>query len=338
MKIKVFQALYGDAICINYKGCDNNYHNIYVDSGFAGTYARTIKAETLDIIKREQLINAFIITHIDRDHIFGSLCFIKEFGNTDIVNEFWFNTYQIKIKKNFDSGLISYTEGIKLRDYLNENGKIVKTICNNTYPINFFGATFTFLSPVSGDLYDFEEKWYRKERGLISAQENDYKYSIEELAQRKFFEDTRLENKVSISFIFEHNFKKILFLSDSHPTTIIDSLKNMGYSKDNKIKMNYIKLSHHGSKGNTSYKLLELIECENFIITANGYNRDCFPHKESLARIIHHNKQDNREVNLIFNYDNDVLRNIFNKNDKKQYNNFKCHYPEEKSNAFIIEL
>ena len=36
------------------------------------------------------------------------------------------------------------------------------------------------------------------------------------------------------------------------------------------LKIDYVKVSHHGSKANTNDELLSLLDCNNFIISANG--------------------------------------------------------------------
>ena len=59
----------------------------------------------------------------------------------------------------------------------------------------------------------------------------------------------------------------------------------MGYSKQNKLKVDIVKVSHHGSKDNTSNELLELIECNKFLISTDGKQHG-HPDKEALARII----------------------------------------------------
>ena len=49
-------------------------------------------------------------------------------------------------------------------------------------------------------------------------------------------------------------------------------------------------LPHHGSKGNTSIELLELIRCERYIITSDGDNIYNLPNKETLVKTIKYNR------------------------------------------------
>ena len=119
-----------------------------------------------------------------------------------------------------------------------------------------------------------------------------------------FYEDTSPTNGSSISLLIEYKEYKLLFLGDSFPSDVTASLKQLGFSLDNKINLNVMKVSHHGSKHSTSNELLRLINCEKFLISTNGKQRH-HPDKETLARII--NSQ--CKPCFIFNYDR--IRQIF---------------------------
>lgn len=56
--------------------------------------------------------------------------------------------------------------------------------------------------------------------------------------------------------------KKILFLGDSHPCIIEQELRSL-YG-EGPIWFDAVKVSHHGSSGNTSPSLLKLIDSANF--------------------------------------------------------------------------
>jgi ribonuclease BN (tRNA processing enzyme) len=344
LKIKILQALHGDSIIINFIGDDGNNHNVFVDGGFSSTYARTIKRETERIIDRNEKIDLFVITHIDQDHIGGVLRFLKEYGERKIVDEYWFNWFDIlNVSIPDNNWKISYSQGINLRDYLSKIGKLnLDAIHENIEPFHLFGVKITILSPHVDDLEYFRNEWVVEEQilkgELISVNQSDYGFSIDELSKKNFVEDVRLENKVSISFLFEYKGKSILFLADSHPSTIEDSLKKRCYSKSNRLNVDLIKLSHHASKLNTSPGLLELIQCDSFIISANGKNRYYFPHKETLSRLLcNPGRTRDQKLSLIFNYDNAVIRSIFKKSDFSSYN-FKCLYPKGDENGYVIEL
>lgn len=342
LTIKVLQVLYGDSIIVRFLGADSKFHNIFVDAGFVGTYARTVKAETEKILRANEKIDIFVITHIDQDHIGGILNFIKEYGEKDIVENYWFNGGMCDLNIS-DSNKISYSQGITLDNYLKRINKLPKIPITNDLPkLEFNGISITILSPDKECLERFLSKWNKCEKDKkgvkISACENDWKYEIEQLIQNEFIEDERLENNVSIAFVLECNSKSVLFLGDSKPSIVINALKCRGYSRSKKMKVDYVKISHHGSKGNTNYELLSLIDCNSFIVSANGQNQYNFPHKEALVKILTNPERDfNKEIELIFNYKNKEIESIFKDLDYKKYN-FKCLYPNEGENGYVIEL
>jgi metal-dependent hydrolase (beta-lactamase superfamily II) len=345
INIKVLQVLFGDAIVIKFKGNDGIYHNIFVDGGFSSTYVRTIGRETRKIVERGERIDLFIITHIDQDHIGGVLNYLRENGEKNLVDEYWFNWSDNRVVQMLPNNCkISYSQGITLREFLKKNGEINSGIIHDGLePFNIFGAKITILSPDLEDIHYFKKKWTTAEHQIqqkkrIASAQDDYCASIENLSKKTFIEDTRIENRVGIAFLFEYNGKAILLLADSHPSTIERALKKRGFSKFNKLRVDMIKLSHHTSRFNTSPELLELLECNSFIISANGKNRHFLPHKETLSRIlVNPGRNRNQEVSFIFNYDNPVIRSIFEESDFSSYN-FNCFYPKGNENGYLIKL
>ena len=64
-----------------------------------------------------------------------------------------------------------------------------------------------------------------------------------------------------------------------------------------------VKISHHGSKYNTSPKLLDLIDSQHFIISTGGSKSHKLPDREVIARILFHSKRNlNRKRTIYFNY------------------------------------
>lgn len=141
------------------------------------------------------------------------------------------------------------------------------------------------------------------------------KASIEALAQSEFVEDTSVVNGSSISFILHCKDKKILFLGDSHPSSIERQLRTLYDEKP--IWFDAVKVSHHGSNGNTSPSLLQWIDSANFFISTNGaiYQH---PDMESVARIVSRETKIRR--NLIFNYGTPVSAYMDDEERKEKYN------------------
>ncbi len=345
LTIKVLQVLHGDALRVRFLGDDYKYHNLLIDGGFTKTYKATLRKEVQQILDANERIDLFVVTHTDQDHISGVLAFIKEFGEIDLVDKYWFNHSNLNTMLRNPSDKISIGDGITLRDYLTQSGQLSDSeIIADVRSCSLSGAKLTVLSPTKKLLQDYQQLWRNEEKkrdrslDRIASIKDDYNFTIEQLIQNTFREDDKLENGVSITFLFQIGKKTVLFLADSHPSTIVQSVKQLGYSAESKLKVDWVKLSHHGSKSNTNEELLALLDCDSFIISANGKNRYHFPHKETLARILSHSQRDfSKHIRFVFNYDNEVMRRIFAESEFSKFN-FSCLYPERGANGYTIHF
>ncbi|MBS7821457.1 MBL fold metallo-hydrolase [Wohlfahrtiimonas chitiniclastica] len=156
----------------------------------------------------------------------------------------------------------------------------------------------------------FEFSLSREKEGVKSQNKiSSTNFDIDLLSKKVFEEDTSVTNGSSISFILEYDNRKVLFLGDSHPSIIEESLKKI-YSEE-VIWFDAIKVSHHGSKNNTSPSLLALIDSDCYFISTNS-NKFEHPDFETLVRII--NRPTNKLRNLVFNYQHHAYH-AFNNHD-----------------------
>ena len=142
----------------------------------------------------------------------------------------------------------------------------------------------------------------------------------------------QLTNMASISFILRCDGLSILMLADSFPKEITKILTLGGYSKENKLKVDFVKIAHHGSRNNTDNNLLDIIDCDNFLISTNGGSgRSRHPQRETIANILCHPERNyDRTVNLFFNYPLDRIQRydhaIFNETLDADLN-YRIHEP-----------
>lgn len=134
----------------------------------------------------------------------------------------------------------------------------------------------------------------------------------------KFKQDSSVKNGSSITFILTLQGNNFLFLADSPPKEIVKSLKKLGYSKENPLKVELFKLSHHGSKGNTNKELLQIIKTDNYVISTDS-SRYGHPDKRVLARIINVNPK----ATFHFNYKH-VRDGVFSDKDFSDFKHFNA--------------
>lgn len=349
MKVKFLKALNGDCIHISLQNGDKN-KNILIDGGMPNTYVTlkgkkgkaesgALKALIESLNEKQEKIDLLILTHVDDDHIGGILrWFEKDQNALGMIGQVWFNSGRL-IKENFehdnesnydnslefeieDSHETSIAQGVKFEDFIeSKNGLWRRVLIKSPDVINFEDIEFRILSPDESRLKLLLKKWEKEKPESLetSAKENDYTMPIKEHIQNDilFEEDKAVHNGSSISFIMSLAGKKMLFLGDAHPSVLIASLADLGFSKNNRLVVDFVKLSHHGSMFNTNREFLELIDSKKYIISTNG-DKHAHPHKRLLARLVNQHN----DCELYFNY-SEMIDKIFSEQDKNDFPNVK---------------
>lgn len=270
-----------------------------------------------------------------------------------LVKKIWFNSGKIisnyfasdivqnkinLIETQNDSEEISIKEGIKLEDKIEELSLTIDMPIKSGTVDTIENLKITVISPDEKNLRVLNEEWNdtlkkelkRELSSEIGTGKNDYDKSIKELIQNPFLSDTSVANGSSIAFILEYKELKFLFLADSHMNVVIDSLKEIKHNKP--LKVEFVKLSHHGSKKNINEEFLSLIDTDTYIISTNGSPKHNHPNKETLSKIINFHKNKGLTCNFIFNYPKTgQLKEIFKELDFIKINNsfFHIEYNEE---------
>lgn len=330
--IRLLKAAHGDSFIIN---CErsNNYGVIVVDGG-----PKNRKNQIIKELSSFSHINLMILTHYDDDHIAGLVEYTKRHRNDEIfpVDNLWVNCAR-EIDFDFKTNL-SYAQAASLADYLSSAKNLTNTrwssyIKYDNSTIEFPFALITILTPIE-IVQQANKKEFESAITDLSGSKHynkDINVSLEKLAERPKVQPnmnnlSHLVNRSSISFILDTNSLRLLMLGDSYPQDVYDSLKKLGYNQQNKLKIDYVKVSHHGSKNNTSNELLDIIECKNFIISTNGgYGRSFHPDRECLANILCHTGRNMSEkVHFFFNYPLSVIEEkcgkMFNEGEADKYN------------------
>jgi beta-lactamase superfamily II metal-dependent hydrolase len=346
MKIKFLKAENGDSILISFLDNDGNPRNILIDGGTEATYfSRTkragfLKKEIEEIKLRGEVIDLLVLSHIDNDHIEGLLKWF-ELDNeaSDKISEVWFNSGKaiakyLKEPKNEDLSLFlkigsnvftGVDEGIEFENFLRKHKLVKDGVIKKNFRWEGFGLTIQVLTPTDKQLKKLL-KLYHKETGDLaytSRKEKDWGKNISDLIFEesqpsfKFKQDDSEKNGSSISSLITFKGKKFLLLADSHPKTVIKSLEELGYSKTNPVEVEFMQVSHHGSKANNNKEIFDLIETNNYIVSTNS-SAHGHPHKSTIARIV----AKNPSATIHFNYEF-VHDNILTVKDKTDYPELK---------------
>ncbi|GKX62804.1 MBL fold hydrolase [Pragia fontium] len=235
---------------------------------------------------------------------------------------------------------IGYSEGTSLSYVLSSKrikcnavvsgGALYREICDS---FEIGALKFTLISPVKNSLSELKRIWEDKlkERNvnpriiskpyydafeqytsnLKESISNNHQItaikqsSIEALANTAFDDDDSPTNRSSFSFLIESDGKRILYLGDCNAEAVTSWLDQYGQEK---IKVDIVKISHHGSKNNTSLALLRRLDSPKYLVSTNG-NSHGHPDLETLARIVLVNS--GSETEILLNYELETIPSWF---------------------------
>ncbi len=321
VNIYLLPADEGDFIWVRY-GDDGNYANILIDGGTKDSGAEY--AEIIEWIgSHGEKIEALVLTHIDYDHLQGA---VEGIGKVPadmlqkVVKRILFNTCrgisreqkrrvdryaeeQVKVKKF--TGAYGIGEAVAFMDLLEEkgiSGRLMDYVVSGMEMIWDKHACVKVISPGSGELNHFLNHWepYCKENDVTSYTTNleMVQGDLNKLMKGKLGYDSSVNNEASIAFLFEYDGIRISFLADSKPAVCMRGLKELGVQMPYHVDV--MKLSHHGSRNNTSDMLLKNLETEAYMLSTNGHRKKV-PNKVTIAHLL--KNAGGKKVCLFCNYD-----------------------------------
>lgn len=344
-KIKLLKAFHGDCLLIKTYDSNQNEFIILIDGGPAKTFQKYLKAELRNINK----IDLLVLTHVDTDHINGLLKFLNsEMFHSIEIKQYWFNAGNlIRIKNNCE---VSVDEGIKLEEFLFEKedkkkwGEIISY--TGKKEVLASGISYQILSPTNNSLNELLTNWdtvNMEDKEIATAQVSStdifehpkLNINLKELSNCKFKKGKSLKrdfvNGSSIAFTLEMLDCSLLLLGDARPEILEQTIKDLDKEDNGKVKFDMVKVSHHGSKHNSTNEFFERIDCSNYLISTNGgTGRSKHPDRETISRIVCNKERDYKKtINLFFNYSKaDLFGKIgkfITEHEEDEYN-FKCHY------------
>jgi hypothetical protein len=218
---------------------------------------------------------------------------------------------------------------------------IVVDSVNRVFPTTEIGGlTFTILSPRVEQLqklaltWDFDIVKALKKMELIpeGEQETDVAEKIQdggfELARKllasrypkrvnpppeweqpgdddNYLGDTSNPNGSSIAFLVEDQSRDlaVLFTGDAHAPVLFTSVMELLIDRgEHRLRLDALKLPHHGSRQNISAELLSQLDCNTFLISSDGSAGYNHPDDETIQQILADAKSRDTHPALYFNY------------------------------------
>ncbi|MDS1135990.1 ComEC/Rec2 family competence protein [Nitratireductor indicus] len=289
--VKSIQAEYGDSLLVSYGNSPDALHHMLIDGGTKATLGYLLAVLEQHCTDGRLRLEALVITHFDRDHIDGIIELLRSPPLWLEVSDVWFNGHKHLVQND----VLGAREGDELTELIEDHypwnaafgGKAIKSDLPST--VLSGGLRVWVVSPNQPSLTKLATKWPEFEDegnrlgDRLGADDTWPPGDFSMVASRPFKKDDSVANGSSIALMLEFNGKLVLLTGDAHPDVVVNGLAIHGL--DPRPTVSLLKLSHHGSKGNTSEQLLKAIHCERFLISTNG---DRFKHPDvaMLARIL----------------------------------------------------
>lgn len=249
-------------------------------------------------------LDIIIVTHVDRDHIGGVIGCLKREDLVAGLKYIVFNEPKDSalFRKLTKSTNVTTGHGDLLGTIIEFNSNIqpirhVFTELDEDKSLNQYalesqtitGRTeFLVLSPSKVQFDRLYDKWrpefYKASTNISST--TSARGSIEVLGNTDEF-DAGMPNGSSFAFLVSHDLNKFLILGDAHIKQITAKLLSMKYEgvDGKRLQLDFVKLSHHGSKRSTSRAFLSLIETENYVISKSSASPSKNPDRDTIAKI-----------------------------------------------------
>ena len=283
-----------------------------------------------------------VLTHYDDDHIGGILQLVGTCldDNVILAKEVWANCagYVEMAESKSTNAKQGVALSVKLNELKEKHGIIWRDDLSEGFEKDLPFASIEVVSPPETIRRMVIKKQEEEGQQLLNASQmntDNLQKSITELAEYMPKEpdlnkDTELANASSIAFILKCDDLSILMLGDCYPQNVERYLRGKGYSEENPLVVDFVKISHHGSRNNTSNSLLDIIRCDKFIISTNGGRcRSNHPDRITIAHILCHPERNmDTKVHLYFKYKKELIEAngaaFLNDEEYKEWN-FEIH-------------
>ena len=314
----VLAAGHGDCLWIEY-GDAIAPARILVDAGTPGTFKR-LGPKLAKVRGSQPSHELFLITHIDADHIGGSLKVLETPDAAAQFKEVWFNGRkhldQAKGLEDFGAVQAERLTRAILDNKLNWNvsvggGPLTRRSKLRLQSHEFAGAKVTVLTPTPHELVELIDAWDEEitkagldpKKPLKASKEPLPGYEalgivdVEALANRPYSEDTAPANGSSISTLIEFKGIRVLLGADAHPSVLLAGIRQL--HPEGPLEVDVFKLPHHGSAANVTSDLLDAVNAKTVVLSSNGaYFKH--PDQTAVARVLRRYKT--QGVHLVFNY------------------------------------
>ena len=307
--LEALRAKYGDSLILH-SGTQTKPQLTVVDGGPAGVYNDALKPRLEEVRKERKLddktpleIELMMVSHIDDDHISGLLELVRKLNERREarqplpwkIGRFWHNSFD-DILGNKDSQIASSASTMStasLGEFLQPEGSLILAsvkqgrelralldalnlggnkpfnglvLADGTKEAVTVGdLTITVVGPNKDNLVALQEKWDKEIKPMLKQEKSEGK-----LAEIAAYVDKSVHNLSSIVVLVESQGKRILLTGDGRGDHTLEGLEAAKLLKKGKIKVDVLKLPHHGSDRDVEPNYFETIVADHYVVSADG--------------------------------------------------------------------
>jgi hypothetical protein len=161
---------------------------------------------------------------------------------------------------------------------------------------------------------------------------------VESLAGQEFHNDRSIANNASIAFLAEHRAKSLLVCGDASAEVLAESIAALIRQRGvRRLRVDAMVVPHGGSARNLNRELLELLDCQRYLVATNG-ERYLHPSRETIARILAFGRTDrNVPLTLVFNYRVPTTV-VWDDPELQQRWNYRALYPQGDGGGIKVQI
>lgn len=199
--------------------------------------------------------------------------------------------------------------------------------------IKFPEDTFENIAETYELLLKIEEKKKRHFKGKWIGSKREITEDEMEYASKQPVNENSLSypNKASLAFIWECEGHRILIMGDAMASTVLSSLERKYPGQP--LQFEAIKVSHHGSKYNTTADLMEKIDAPVFYLTGGDSSSEDCPTLDAIAKIVTRNIENDRKRSIRFNFNNDIINRLISPESEGVRNKYRFELIDDTKEA-----
>jgi hypothetical protein len=369
--LEAVRAAQGDSLLLHY-GPKNAPLLAVIDGGPSGVYKRWLRPR-LEALRASRSPDAplplqlLAVSHIDGDHIQGVLDLLGQIARerddgadpTFDVLALWHNSFEDVVGGTGPTAVPSAVEalstgataraaglseparlvvasinqGRKLRDLAANLGLDVNPPFDGTViaprQVDWGdGLRFEVVAPDEKRLGDLQKRWDR----FVRDERPDE-------ATVASYVDQSVYNLSSIVMLATYRRKKMLLTGDARGDDILAGLRGAGLLKRAPLRVDILKLPHHGSDRNVETEFFRQIVADHYVVSADG--TDDNP-EIATFRMLSEAREDDDFVLHLTNREGkkDIGRRLaeFEKQERRRGRKYEIRYPDDAEGGLKIDL